>query len=192
MVDRKNARSKRAGEIPSRIVPTKAATWSIHIYGCHLQGSPLRAAPAPSESDVHGGNGTIARPRLGANTAIFQLIDAIRLRSLAVAYPQELAYIDFAKGSKRGGWWSSRSSNFTSVQRDSLRDAVPGRDGRFAVAPGISGPPLDRAQAQTSAIGKLTALTPVVDHVGIGPIEPVRMRTLHGDTMHGHSISVGA
>ena len=35
-------------------------------------------------------------------------------------------------------------------------------------------------------------LTPVVDHVGIGPIEPVRMRTLHGDTLHGHSISVGA
>jgi len=44
----------------------------------------------------------------------------------------------------------------------------------------------------TSAIGKLTALTPVVDHVGIGPIEPVRMRTLHGDTLHSHSISVGA
>src|SRR5580704_8107100 len=35
-------------------------------------------------------------------------------------------------------------------------------------------------------------LTPVVDHVGIGPIEPVRMRALHGDTLHGHSISVGA
>src|SRR5579862_8184869 len=35
-------------------------------------------------------------------------------------------------------------------------------------------------------------LTPVVDHVGIGPIEPVRMRTLHGDTLHGHSISVRA
>src|SRR5579862_8662054 len=35
-------------------------------------------------------------------------------------------------------------------------------------------------------------LTPVVDHVGIGPIEPVRMRTLHGDTLHGHAISVGA
>src|SRR5579872_281562 len=39
---------------------------------------------------------------------------------------------------------------------------------------------------------ELTALTPVVDHVGIGPIESVGMRTLHGDTLHGHSISVGA
>ena len=35
-------------------------------------------------------------------------------------------------------------------------------------------------------------LTPVVDHIGIGPIESIRMRTLHGDTLHGHSISVGA
>jgi hypothetical protein len=48
-----------------------------------------------------------------------------------------------------------------------------------------------RVPDNTSAIGKLTALAPVVDHVGIGPIEPVRMRTLHGDTLHGHSISVG-
>ena len=58
---------------------------------------------------------------IGANTAIFQLIDAIRLRSLPVRNPQDLAYIDFAKGSKRSGWWSSRSSNFTSTQWDSIR-----------------------------------------------------------------------
>jgi predicted permease len=58
---------------------------------------------------------------IGANTAIFQLIDAIRLRSLAVGNPQELTYIDFAKDSKRMGWWSTRSSNFTSAQWDSLR-----------------------------------------------------------------------
>ena len=35
-------------------------------------------------------------------------------------------------------------------------------------------------------------LTPVVDHVGVGPIEPVRMRTLHGDTLDGRPISAGA
>jgi hypothetical protein len=40
--------------------------------------------------------------------------------------------------------------------------------------------------------GKLTALTPVVDHVGIGPIEPFRMRALHGHTLHGHAVPVGA
>ena len=35
---------------------------------------------------------------IGANTAIFQLIDAIRLRTLPVEKPQELAYIDFVNG----------------------------------------------------------------------------------------------
>ncbi len=58
---------------------------------------------------------------IGANTAIFQLIDAIRLRTLPVANPQELAYLDFAKGSRRAGWWSSRSANFTYKQWDSVR-----------------------------------------------------------------------
>jgi predicted permease len=58
---------------------------------------------------------------IGANVAIFQLIDAIRLRTLPVANPQQLAYLDFAKGSSRGGWWSTRSANFTSRHWDSVR-----------------------------------------------------------------------
>jgi putative ABC transport system permease protein len=58
---------------------------------------------------------------IGANTAIFQLIDAIRLRTLPVAKPQELGYLDFAKGARRGGWWSTRSANFTSNLWDSVR-----------------------------------------------------------------------
>ncbi len=58
---------------------------------------------------------------IGANTAIFQLINAIRLRTLPVANPQELAYLDFAKGSRRGGWWSTRSANFTSKLWESVR-----------------------------------------------------------------------
>src|SRR5579864_7910964 len=57
---------------------------------------------------------------IGANTAIFQLINAIRLRSLPVANPQELAYIDYAPHSRRGGWWSTRSATFTSVNWESL------------------------------------------------------------------------
>ena len=57
---------------------------------------------------------------IGANTAIFQLIDAIRLRTLSVGHPQELAYIDFTKDSIRSGWGSTRSANFTSAQWDSL------------------------------------------------------------------------
>jgi len=58
---------------------------------------------------------------IGANTAIFQLIDAIRLRALPVVNPQELAYLDFAKDSKRSGWWSTRSATFTAAQWDSIR-----------------------------------------------------------------------
>ena len=58
---------------------------------------------------------------IGANTAIFQLIDAIRLRSLPVANPQELGLLDYAPNSKRSGWWSTRSATFTSVNWESIR-----------------------------------------------------------------------
>src|SRR5882724_6460008 len=53
---------------------------------------------------------------IGANTAIFQLIDAVRLRTLPVENPQELVNIDFAKGSMRNGWFSTRSARFTLAQ----------------------------------------------------------------------------
>jgi len=69
---------------------------------------------------------------IGANTAIFQLIDAIRLRALPVAKPQELAYIDFTKGARRAGWWSTRSANFTSAQWESLRKHQQAFSGIFA------------------------------------------------------------
>src|SRR5215469_6085385 len=58
---------------------------------------------------------------IGANTAIFQLIDAIRLRSLPVTNPQELGYLDYVPNSKRSGWWSTRSATFTSANWDSIR-----------------------------------------------------------------------
>jgi len=58
---------------------------------------------------------------IGANTAIFQLIDAIRLRALPVENPQELGYLDYAPHSKRSGWWSTRSATFTSANWDSIR-----------------------------------------------------------------------
>ena len=58
---------------------------------------------------------------IGANAAIFQLIDAIRLQPLPVAKPQELAYLDYAKGSRRSGWWSTRNAAFTAANWDSIR-----------------------------------------------------------------------
>jgi putative ABC transport system permease protein len=63
---------------------------------------------------------------IGANIAIFELIDAIRMRPLPVGNPQELGYLDFVKGSRRSGWWSTRSANFTSKQWESVRTPAAG------------------------------------------------------------------
>ena len=58
---------------------------------------------------------------IGANTAIFELVDAVRLRSLPVRNPQELSYIDFQKGSARNGWFSTRSAKLTYKNWDLIR-----------------------------------------------------------------------
>jgi predicted permease len=58
---------------------------------------------------------------VGANTAMFQLIDAIRLKMLPVADPAQLAYIDFADGSSRSGWFSTRSARMTYAHWDEIR-----------------------------------------------------------------------
>lgn len=58
---------------------------------------------------------------IGANTAMFQLIDAVRLRTLPIEKPEELVYVDFPDGSKRSGWFSTRSARFTSAQWEQIR-----------------------------------------------------------------------
>ncbi len=58
---------------------------------------------------------------IGANAAIFELINAVRLRSLPVAKPQELAYIQFDKSSSLHGNFSSRSARFTWLQWQQLQ-----------------------------------------------------------------------
>jgi len=58
---------------------------------------------------------------IGANSAIFQLVDAVRLRTLPVRDPQELVTIDFAKGSNRSGNFSTRSARLTSIQWEQLQ-----------------------------------------------------------------------
>lgn len=69
---------------------------------------------------------------IGANTAIFQLVNAIRLRSLPVRNPQELVSVNFAKGSSLGGWWSSRSARMTWPQYDQIRQQQQGFTGLIA------------------------------------------------------------
>ena len=80
---------------------------------------------------------------IGANAAIFQLVDAIRLKLLPVRNPQELAMIDFEKGSHRSGNFSSRSANLTYAQYDAIRTQQQAFTGvlgwsahRFNLAPG--------------------------------------------------------
>ncbi len=58
---------------------------------------------------------------IGANTAIFQLVDAIRLKMLPVDKPQELVSIDFEKDSTRSGWFSTRSARLTYAQWEQIR-----------------------------------------------------------------------
>src|SRR2546427_2237835 len=58
---------------------------------------------------------------IGANTAIFQLVDAIRLKMLPVRNPQELVSVDFEKNSMRAGWFSTRSARLTYAQWEQIR-----------------------------------------------------------------------
>jgi len=69
---------------------------------------------------------------IGANTAIFQLVNAVRLRTLPVENPQELAYIDFPQGSMRSGWFSSRNSRLTSTLWEQIRTRQQAFSGMLA------------------------------------------------------------
>ena len=58
---------------------------------------------------------------IGANTAIFQLVDAVRLRTLPVENPQELLSITFAPNSETSGWFTSRSAALTYAQWEQIK-----------------------------------------------------------------------
>jgi predicted permease len=58
---------------------------------------------------------------IGANTAIFQLLDAVRLRTLPVETPQQLVNIRFPRGSKLSGSFTSRRPYLTYPVYEQLR-----------------------------------------------------------------------
>jgi predicted permease len=59
---------------------------------------------------------------IGANTAIFQLLDAVRLRTLPVRNPQELAEVKIADRNWASGGFSSRHPEITNPQWELIRE----------------------------------------------------------------------
>jgi putative ABC transport system permease protein len=73
---------------------------------------------------------------IGANTAIFQLLNAVRLRSLPVQNPQELVDVRVSAGkSGRTGSFSTRYPFVTNSQWELIRDRQQVFSGAFAWAP---------------------------------------------------------
>lgn len=69
---------------------------------------------------------------IGANSAMFQLVNAIRLKLLPVSEPEQLAYVDFQRPAARSGWFTGRSSIFTYAQWDQIRTHQETFTGMFA------------------------------------------------------------
>src|ERR1051325_6035787 len=72
---------------------------------------------------------------VGANTAIFQLIDAVRLRSLPVKDPQRLVGVKLADTTGARGSWASDYPILTNAIWEQVRDRQEAFDGVFAWGP---------------------------------------------------------
>jgi putative ABC transport system permease protein len=72
---------------------------------------------------------------IGANTAIFQLLDTVRLRTLPVENPQELRQIRIDQPHGRTGSFVTRYPSLTNAIWEQIRDRQQGFSGTFAWAP---------------------------------------------------------
>jgi putative ABC transport system permease protein len=72
---------------------------------------------------------------IGANTAIFQLIDAVRLRTLPVKNPQEIARVVFDRRGSRSGSFSTRYPDFTGAIWEVIQANQEGFSSIYAWAP---------------------------------------------------------
>jgi putative ABC transport system permease protein len=73
---------------------------------------------------------------IGANTAIFQLLDAVRLRALPVKDPQELAVVRIANRNWSSGRHEGRYSDITNPMWEQIRRRQEGFSSIFAWASG--------------------------------------------------------
>ncbi len=69
---------------------------------------------------------------IGANASIFQLLDAVRLRSLPVEKPYELAEVRIAGNPGRSGSFNGRFARLTNPQWELIRDRQESFSGIFA------------------------------------------------------------
>src|SRR4029453_13429584 len=69
---------------------------------------------------------------IGANTAIFQLLDAVRLRTLPVERPDELVEVRIPPGTSRSGEFTGRRSMMTYALFDEIRQKPDMFSGLFA------------------------------------------------------------
>lgn len=72
---------------------------------------------------------------IGANTAIFPLLDAVRLRTLPVKNSQDIARIAFDRRGSRSGHFSTRYPDFTYAIWKQIREKQEGFSGVYAWAP---------------------------------------------------------
>lgn len=112
----------------------RAASWETHIeniwsdlrFGARL----LRFNP------VFAGAAILSLALgIGANTAIFQLLDAVRLRSLPVKNAQEIARVKFDRRGSRSGNFSTRYPDFTFAIWEQIRNNQQGFSSVYAWAP---------------------------------------------------------
>src|SRR5438874_2212799 len=74
---------------------------------------------------------------VGANAAIFELLDAVRMRTLPVAHPEQLVEVRIPQNGaddNRTGWFSGRHATLTNALWDQLRDRQEAFSSIFAWA----------------------------------------------------------
>jgi putative ABC transport system permease protein len=109
---------------------------------------------------------------IGANTAIFQLINAVRLRSLPVANPRELAEVKIANPEASTGDFSSSHPTMTNPQWEWIRAHQESFSGMFAWSES------DINLAQSGQVRMARGLMVSGDFFNVLGIKPVRGRVL--------------
>src|SRR5207302_6114264 len=101
--------------------------WQVLRFGVHMLSKRTGFTAAAVLSLALG---------IGANTAIFQLLDAVRLKTLPVASPHELTEVRIVDMDKARGSFSWRHHAVTNSVWEQIRDRQQAFSGIFAWAPG--------------------------------------------------------